>query len=76
MDFLEVSLDEVESPCISVCKIDPTTGYCFGCWRTRVEISGWSEKSSEDRWEIIRNMHKRRKAARGRRPTVPPSRLI
>ena len=22
------------SPCISICKIDPSTGYCYGCART------------------------------------------
>jgi len=69
-------VDEVESPCISVCKMNPDTGYCLGCWRTRDEISGWSESSSEARWEIIRNMHKRRKKSRMRKQIAPPSRLI
>ena len=22
------------SPCISICKTDPKTGYCYGCGRT------------------------------------------
>jgi predicted Fe-S protein YdhL (DUF1289 family) len=26
------------SPCISVCKIDAATGYCYGCLRTLQEI--------------------------------------
>ncbi len=31
----------IESPCILVCSIDMKTGYCFGCGRTRDEISAW-----------------------------------
>ena len=25
------------SPCISICKTDPTTGYCYGCGRNNDE---------------------------------------
>ena len=25
------------SPCISICKTDPCTGYCYGCGRTTKE---------------------------------------
>ena len=25
------------SPCISICKIDPSTGYCYSCARTNEE---------------------------------------
>ena len=25
------------SPCISICKTDPTTGYCYGCGRSNDE---------------------------------------
>ena len=25
------------SPCISICKTDPVTGYCYGCDRTNEE---------------------------------------
>ncbi len=31
----------VPSPCISVCRMDPTTGWCLGCYRTIDEIVGW-----------------------------------
>ena len=62
---METFLDEVFSPCISVCKMSPDTDCCIGCWRSRSEIKGWSEASSDARWEIISNMHKRREAAGG-----------
>jgi len=25
------------SPCISICKTDPSTGYCYGCGRSNEE---------------------------------------
>ena len=25
------------SPCISICKTDPVTGFCYGCARTNEE---------------------------------------
>ena len=27
----------VVSPCLSICKTDPVTGYCYGCARTNNE---------------------------------------
>ena len=27
----------IVSPCISICKTDPQTGYCYGCARTNEE---------------------------------------
>jgi predicted Fe-S protein YdhL (DUF1289 family) len=32
----------VPSPCISVCRMDKTSGWCEGCLRTIDEIRGWS----------------------------------
>lgn len=43
----------MESPCILVCSIDTVTGYCFGCGRTREEISGWTLYTSEERRAIM-----------------------
>jgi len=31
----------VPSPCISVCRLDPSTGWCTGCARTIAEIAAW-----------------------------------
>lgn len=39
----------IESPCILVCSIDPKTNYCFGCGRTREEISAWIGMTPEAR---------------------------
>lgn len=35
----------VPSPCISVCRMDATTGWCEGCFRTLDEIAGWGMAS-------------------------------
>jgi predicted Fe-S protein YdhL (DUF1289 family) len=43
----------IESPCILVCSIDLKTGYCFGCGRTRDEISGWIGMSSDMRRTVM-----------------------
>ena len=28
---------KIVSPCISICKTDPVTNYCYGCARTNEE---------------------------------------
>lgn len=43
----------IESPCILVCSIDWKTGYCFGCGRTREEISGWLDMTPEKRRNVM-----------------------
>jgi len=43
----------IESPCILVCAIDMKTGFCFGCGRTREEISTWSDLSPDGRRAIM-----------------------
>jgi len=31
----------IVSPCISICKTDPKTGYCYGCGRNNDEKKIW-----------------------------------
>ena len=42
----------VVSPCISICKSDPITGYCYGCSRSKDEISKWKKEDTDDSWKI------------------------
>ncbi len=37
------------SPCISVCKIAPESGLCYGCLRTLEEIGAWATSDDEDK---------------------------
>ena len=39
------------SPCISICKTDPVTGYCYGCARTNEEKKIWKEIDTSDDWK-------------------------
>ena len=49
----------IVSPCISICKTDPTTGFCYGCGRNNDEKKIWKSEVTTDDWkttnlEIIR----------------------
>ena len=39
------------SPCISICKTDPQTGYCYGCGRNNEEKILWKLENSTDQWK-------------------------
>ena len=40
------------SPCISICKTDPQTGYCYGCGRNNDEKRIWKLVETSDDWKI------------------------
>ncbi len=46
-----IKKDEVASPCISICKTDPKTGYCYGCARTNKEKIIWKQESTKTTWK-------------------------
>ncbi len=39
------------SPCISICKTDPLTGFCYGCARTNEEKKLWKDKNLDETWK-------------------------
>ena len=39
------------SPCISICKSDPVTGFCFGCARSDEEKKIWKNPSTLESWK-------------------------
>ena len=41
----------IVSPCISICKTDPVTGYCYGCARTNEEKKLWKDESTNEKWK-------------------------
>jgi|TARA_A100001015_G_scaffold193131_1_gene215245 predicted Fe-S protein YdhL (DUF1289 family) len=41
----------IVSPCISICKTDPTTGYCYGCGRSNEEKKLWKTENTSDEWK-------------------------
>ncbi len=41
----------VVSPCISICKTDPDSGFCYGCGRTDEEKLKWKSEDTSDDWK-------------------------
>ena len=39
------------SPCISICRTDPVTGYCYGCARSNEEKRIWKDPSTTNEWK-------------------------
>jgi hypothetical protein len=42
---------KIVSPCISICKTDPRTGYCYGCARTDEEKIIWKNENTKMDWK-------------------------
>ncbi|MFN3415078.1 MAG: DUF1289 domain-containing protein [Caldimonas sp.] len=53
----------VPSPCVSVCRMNATTGWCEGCHRTLEEIAAWSTMSDRDKRAVWKQLPARRQAA-------------
>ena len=43
--------NKIISPCISICRTDPVTGYCYGCARTNDEKKQWKDENSTNEWK-------------------------
>ena len=39
------------SPCLSICRTDPLTGYCYGCSRTNEEKKIWKNEKISEEWK-------------------------
>ena len=40
------------SPCISICRTDPVTGYCYGCGRSNEDKIKWKDPNTTEEWKI------------------------
>ena len=54
----------IVSPCISICKTDPKTGYCYGCGRNNEEKKIWKLEDTTDDWKS-NNLEEIKKRLRG-----------
>lgn len=46
----------VPSPCISICRMDASSGWCEGCLRTIDEIAVWSVLDEDEKravWALL-----------------------
>jgi predicted Fe-S protein YdhL (DUF1289 family) len=55
-----LSDQQVASPCIGVCRIDPISGWCEGCARSLDEIAIWPSANDDQRSEILARIATRR----------------
>jgi predicted Fe-S protein YdhL (DUF1289 family) len=57
----KVDLDAtpVPSPCVSICRMNPESGWCEGCGRTIDEIAQWSTMSDDDRRAVWAQLARR-----------------
>ena len=39
------------SPCISICKTDPVSGYCYGCGRSNEDKKMWKDEKTTEEWK-------------------------
>ena len=46
-----ISDQQIISPCISICKTDPRSGYCYGCARTNEEKIMWKSLDTKNLWK-------------------------
>ena len=44
-------MNKIISPCISICKTDPKTGFCYGCARTEQEKKTWKDVNTSNKWK-------------------------
>tara|TARA_Y100001935_G_C17064254_1_gene388323 strand:+ start:253 stop:519 length:267 start_codon:yes stop_codon:yes gene_type:complete len=42
---------KIISPCISICKTEPLTGFCYGCARTNEEKKIWKDEKTSNDWK-------------------------
>ena len=49
------------SPCISICKTDPQTGFSYGCGRNNEEKKLWKLEDTSNQWknDNLSNIQKR-----------------
>ncbi len=42
----------IVSPCISVCKTDPVSGFCYGCGRSNDDKKLWKDENTSEEWKL------------------------
>lgn len=58
------------SPCTSICRIAPATGWCEGCFRTLDEIAAWGTMDDPAKAAVWQVLPLRREATGS--ATTPP----
>ena len=46
-------MKNLPSPCVSICKLNTSTGFCEGCFRTENEIALWPSMNNDERLSLL-----------------------
>ena len=46
-------MKNLPSPCVSICKLNKSTGFCEGCYRTENEIALWPSMKNDERLSLL-----------------------
>ncbi len=52
-------IPEIQSPCVKLCVMEPDSGFCMGCGRTRDEIASWISLSPDAREKVTQQLDQR-----------------
>jgi predicted Fe-S protein YdhL (DUF1289 family) len=53
------NIEDIQSPCVGVCALSDTTGFCQGCYRTIEEIREWWNMTDEVRAKTMSEVDER-----------------
>ncbi|MCF8158011.1 MAG: DUF1289 domain-containing protein [Burkholderiaceae bacterium] len=54
-----MGIEDIVSPCIGVCAINDSNGFCQGCYRTVEEIREWWNMTDQDREKVMGTLDQR-----------------
>ena len=60
----------VASPCVSLCQMHESTGWCRGCLRTLDEIACWGGLDDADKRSVLHSLRARRQVWRALSPEL------
>jgi len=60
------AFQDVPSPCVNVCHINPYNGLCRGCMRTLDEIAGWLDLCAAEKLAVLERLEERRRTGTSR----------
>ena len=61
---MHMTEENIISPCLSVCKTDPVSGFCYGCGRTDEEKKVWKDENTTNLWKL-KNIEELKKRLNG-----------
>jgi predicted Fe-S protein YdhL (DUF1289 family) len=54
-----MGIEDIVSPCIGVCAINDSNGFCQGCYRKVEEIREWWNMTDQDREKVMGTLDQR-----------------